>query len=119
MASALDSAGKPHELVVLQHEDHWLSRGETRLEMLQAAMRFVQQHNPDPSAMHDLYPYGSGRSGIHHVALWVDDLQASIKAHEDAGHALALYAEMNDGFAFAMMPPMCNAVPDGASTLWR
>ncbi len=79
--------------------DHTSAYGQWGGVMLE----FVQQHNPDPSAMHDLYPYGSGRGGIHHVALWVDDLQASIKAHEDAGHALALYAEMNDGFAFAMM----------------
>jgi acetyl esterase/lipase len=46
MADALKVAGKPHELVVLQNEDHWLSRADTRKEMLRAAMRFVQQHNP-------------------------------------------------------------------------
>jgi dipeptidyl aminopeptidase/acylaminoacyl peptidase len=46
MAGALRAAGKPHELVVLREEDHWLSRAVTRKQMLEAAMRFVQQHNP-------------------------------------------------------------------------
>jgi dipeptidyl aminopeptidase/acylaminoacyl peptidase len=46
MASALRSAGKPHELVPLKGEDHWLSRSETRRAMLEAAVRFVEQHNP-------------------------------------------------------------------------
>jgi len=26
-----------------------------------------------PSAFHDVYPDGSGRGGIHHAALFVDD----------------------------------------------
>lgn len=46
MADALKGAGKPYEMVVLKHEDHWLSRSETRKEMLNAAMTFVQKHNP-------------------------------------------------------------------------
>ncbi|RZK01275.1 MAG: S9 family peptidase [Novosphingobium sp.] len=46
MAGALKRADKPHELVVLRQEDHWLSRPETRKQMLEAAMRFVTQHNP-------------------------------------------------------------------------
>jgi dipeptidyl aminopeptidase/acylaminoacyl peptidase len=49
MADALRHAGKPVELVTLQGEDHWLSKGDTRLQMLQAAIGFVMQHNPpDP-----------------------------------------------------------------------
>jgi dipeptidyl aminopeptidase/acylaminoacyl peptidase len=46
MADALKNAGKPYELVVMPNEDHWLSRSATRQQMLEAAMRFVQQHNP-------------------------------------------------------------------------
>lgn len=46
MADALDRAGKPYELVVEKGEDHWLSRGETRLDMLKAAMAFLEKHNP-------------------------------------------------------------------------
>ncbi|HEX5777075.1 MAG TPA: S9 family peptidase [Caulobacteraceae bacterium] len=46
MERALKSAGKPVELVTLKGEDHWLSRGDTRLQMLQAAVAFVEKHNP-------------------------------------------------------------------------
>jgi dipeptidyl aminopeptidase/acylaminoacyl peptidase len=46
MADALAKAGKPYQLVVLSHEDHWLSRGDTRLQMLQATMDFLQKNNP-------------------------------------------------------------------------
>jgi dipeptidyl aminopeptidase/acylaminoacyl peptidase len=46
MAHALKDAGKPYELVVLREEDHWLSHAATRKQMLEAAMHFVQQHNP-------------------------------------------------------------------------
>ena len=46
MADALARAGKPYQLVVLNHEDHWLSRADTRLQMLQATMDFLQKNNP-------------------------------------------------------------------------
>ena len=41
MADALAKAGKPYQFVVLNHEDHWLSRGDTRLQMLQATVDFA------------------------------------------------------------------------------
>jgi dipeptidyl aminopeptidase/acylaminoacyl peptidase len=46
MASALQKAGKPVELVVQKGADHWLSRGDTRFETLTATMAFVEKHNP-------------------------------------------------------------------------
>jgi dipeptidyl aminopeptidase/acylaminoacyl peptidase len=46
MADALTKAGKPYEFVTLKAEDHWLSRGATRLEMLQAVVAFLEKHNP-------------------------------------------------------------------------
>jgi pimeloyl-ACP methyl ester carboxylesterase len=46
MADALKDAGKPHRLVVLREEDHWLSRAPTRRQMLEEAVAFVAQHNP-------------------------------------------------------------------------
>lgn len=46
MAEAMQKAGKPVQLVVQKGEDHWLSRGETRREMLAATMAFVETHNP-------------------------------------------------------------------------
>lgn len=50
MASALDRAGKPYELVTLPGEDHWLSRSETRLTMLKASLAFIEKHNPADAA---------------------------------------------------------------------
>ena len=46
MADALRDAGKTVEFVSLDGEDHWLSRAETRKQMLAAAMEFVQKYNP-------------------------------------------------------------------------
>jgi dipeptidyl aminopeptidase/acylaminoacyl peptidase len=46
MEQALKRAGKPVELVTMENEDHWLSRGETRTTMLTSAVAFVEKHNP-------------------------------------------------------------------------
>jgi dipeptidyl aminopeptidase/acylaminoacyl peptidase len=46
MADALQKAGKPVELVVQDGADHWLSRGDTRLQTLEATMAFLEKHNP-------------------------------------------------------------------------
>jgi len=46
MAAALKSAGKPYEFVTLSREDHFLSTGRTRLEMLTATVAFVEKYNP-------------------------------------------------------------------------
>ena len=50
MAAALSRASKPVELVKLAGEDHWLSRSETRLTMLKAAVGFVEKYNPPDAA---------------------------------------------------------------------
>lgn len=46
MADALRRAGKTVEFVTLKSEDHWLSRSESRLQMLQASVDFVMRNNP-------------------------------------------------------------------------
>jgi dipeptidyl aminopeptidase/acylaminoacyl peptidase len=46
MADALKKAGKPVELVVQDHADHWLSLGDTRFQTLQATIAFLEKHNP-------------------------------------------------------------------------
>lgn len=46
LADALRKAGKPVELVTLKGEDHNLARGDTRLQMLEATLAFLQTHNP-------------------------------------------------------------------------
>ena len=58
MADALIRLGKPCELVDLKAEDHWLSRSATRLQMLEATVSFLKEHNPPdlaaaaPAALH-------------------------------------------------------------------
>lgn len=46
MQRALEKAGKPVEMVIMPGEDHWLSRGETRMQMLRSVMAFVEKNNP-------------------------------------------------------------------------
>ncbi|MBV1917948.1 MAG: S9 family peptidase [Sphingomonadaceae bacterium] len=46
MADALEDAGKPYRYIVLDDEDHWLSRSDTRMQALRESMDFVLKHNP-------------------------------------------------------------------------
>jgi dipeptidyl aminopeptidase/acylaminoacyl peptidase len=46
MAEALKAAHKPVDLVVLDSTDHWLTKGETRLVMLQQVIGFLEKNNP-------------------------------------------------------------------------
>jgi len=46
MYDALHGARKDVQLVALNNEDHWLSRSETRLQMLKASVEFLRAHNP-------------------------------------------------------------------------
>lgn len=50
MAKALTAAGHPPQVVTLPGEDHWLSRGPTRQQMLNAVVTFLEAHNP-PTAV--------------------------------------------------------------------
>lgn len=93
------------ELVSSEHRgvsrplDHSSAYGQWGAVMIEFAM----QHNPDPSAFHDVYPLGSGRFGLHHTALWVDDLAAAIAHFAAEGMALAHYAVTATGTAFAFV----------------
>lgn len=80
----------------LDHSSAYGQWGEVMVE-------FVQQHNPDPSPFHDLYPDPARRGGLHHVALFVDDMDVELARYAAAGQATALRAEMNDGFVFAFV----------------
>ena len=46
MLDAMKHAKKDVEMVMLKNEDHWLSHGETRLQMLQSSVAFLRAHNP-------------------------------------------------------------------------
>ena len=46
-------------------------------------MEFVTQHNADLTHISDLFP--AGKSGIHHMAIIPDDLEAAVTAFEAEG----------------------------------
>jgi hypothetical protein len=48
-------------------------------------VEFAQQHNDAPSHIHDLYPVHAGRTGIHHIAMFVQSLEQSMEDFERAG----------------------------------
>lgn len=46
MAAAMQRAGREVVFQELKGEDHWLSRSDTRLEMLSGLIGFLEKHNP-------------------------------------------------------------------------
>jgi len=46
MESALKNAGKPVEFVTYKGQDHWETVGSSRIEMMKAALAFLEKHNP-------------------------------------------------------------------------
>jgi hypothetical protein len=50
-------------------------------------VELLQQDDLGPSVLRDLYPLGSGRGGIHHMAMFVDDLALAVDRFAKAGHA--------------------------------
>ena len=66
-------------------------------------VELVVQHNPDPSALHDMFPHGSGAEGLHHAALFVDDLEAAIARFDSEGAPLAQLSVTQGGTAFAFV----------------
>jgi len=80
----------------LDHSSAYGQWGEVMIE-------FCQQNNPGPSAFHDVYPEGSGRFGLHHVALFVEDLDTAVARFMAEGHQLALDAAMTDGFRYVFV----------------
>lgn len=66
-------------------------------------VELVVQHNPDASALHDMFPYGSGAEGLHHAALFVDDLDAAIARFAGEGAPLAQLSVTQGGTAFAFV----------------
>tara|TARA_R110000868_G_scaffold16872_28_gene74792 strand:+ start:405 stop:932 length:528 start_codon:yes stop_codon:yes gene_type:complete len=65
-------------------------------------IEFVQQNGEGPSAFRGMFAQ-PGAQGLHHVALFVDDVDVAITDFAGAGHDLACRAEMNDGFVFAFV----------------
>ena len=84
---------------VEQAFDHSSAYGQWGSVMVE----LVVQHNPDPSALHDMFPHGSGAEGLHHAALFVDDLDTAIARFEAGGAPLAQLSVTQTGTAFAFV----------------
>jgi catechol 2,3-dioxygenase-like lactoylglutathione lyase family enzyme len=79
---------------LLDHTSAYGQWGDVMIE-------FVAQNNPGPSPFHDLYPEGSDRWGLHHVAVFVDDVDSALADFAERGAPCAFRAEMADGFVWA------------------
>lgn len=64
-------------------------------------MELVQQDVEGPSPFRDMY--APGQQGVHHVAVIVDDLQATYRRVSDAGLELAARAQTKTGTEFAFV----------------
>ena len=53
-------------------------------------VELMQQHDSLPSIINETHPLGSGRYGLHHVAMIADDLDSAIRDLEVAGHPVVL-----------------------------
>lgn len=66
-------------------------------------VEFVMQHGDDPSAFHDMFPAGSGAKGLHHMALWVDELDQAIADFAAQTMPLAQLSETTTGTRYAFV----------------
>ncbi len=88
-----------HHRGTAQPFDHSSAYGQWGSVMVE----LVVQHNPDPSALHDMFPHGSRAEGLHHAALFVADLEAAIARFAAEGAALAQLSVTRTGTAFAFV----------------
>jgi len=61
-------------------------------------VELVEDHTDGPSVVRDLFPPGA--SGLHHLAFFVDDLDAAVRALLAEGHDLAMSARTAGGVEF-------------------
>lgn len=66
-------------------------------------VEFVELHSDEPSAISDLFPAGSGRYGLHHTAIMVEDLATAIACFEADGMPLAQLSKTAVGTEFAFI----------------
>ncbi len=78
---------------VFDHTSAYGQAGEVMIEL-------ITQHDDNPSVLRDLY--AAGETGVHHVAYFVSDLQASLSDFRRRGYAVSLEASTR-GLQFAMI----------------
>lgn len=53
-------------------------------------VELIQENGYGPSILHEMYPPGSGHSGLHHMALFVDDLEEAVSKFATPGFGEAM-----------------------------
>ena len=66
-------------------------------------VELLQDNGSAPSIIHDLYPYGSGRTGIHHLCYHVENLANTVADFEAEGFEVAFRTMMIGGTDVAIV----------------
>jgi catechol 2,3-dioxygenase-like lactoylglutathione lyase family enzyme len=66
-------------------------------------IELLHDNGTGPSIIHDLYPAGSGRGGLHHLCYHVDDLAVTIAEFEAEGCPVAFRTRMMGGTDVVML----------------
>ncbi len=85
--------GKPSQW---DHSAAFSQWGDVMIELM-------QQNGPGESVLNDVIPTGSGRTGLHHMAYFVDNPAAVAASMEKQGHPLALHCELPNGIEVFMV----------------
>ncbi len=70
-------------------------------------IELIHQHDDRSSAVRDMY--GRGEEGVHHIAVFVDSIDAAIRKANAQGLATALDATTADGVRFVMVDDRRNS----------
>lgn len=90
---ALKSSLYRGEPVAFDHSSAYGQFGDVMIEL-------IHQHDDQPSAVRDMYD--AHMKGLHHAAIFVDDLAAAMRDATESGMAIALDAHTADGVHFVM-----------------
>lgn len=90
---ALKSSLYRGEPMIFDHSSAYGQFGDVMIEL-------IHQHDDQPSAVRDMYD--AQTMGLHHLAIFVDDLASSMRDVECAGMITALDARTVDNVHFAM-----------------
>lgn len=66
-------------------------------------MEFLQNDGEGPSILEDLYPKASARTGLHHVAIFVKNLEEAVASFKREGHCEAMRVSRPSGLNVAFM----------------
>jgi hypothetical protein len=95
----LESCSYRGSPATFDHTSAYGQAGELMIEL-------ITQHDDSPSVLRDMY--AAGETGVHHVAYFVQDLEASLRDFQQRGYEVCLDATTS-GLRFAMVDA-CSSV---------